>query len=223
MTVCKGNSNHFGRKKPVKNACFTPPHYWPKPHFAMQELHQYISSYFPVPSRDLEIIASQFRPLVLKKDAFFLKEDQYCDRMAFVRSGLLRVYRNVDGREVTQWISTQGYFITDLASFVFHTPGRWNIQALADCELFCIDRNAYEALGANVPKWAELDKRFIARCFVLMEERIFSHLHLSAEARYQRLLEQSPELFNLVPLQYLASMMGMTPETLSRIRARMIS
>jgi len=190
----------------------------------MQELNQYIKSYFPVPPADLEEIARQFKPVELRKDAFFLKEEQYCDRMAFVRSGLLRVYRYApDGKEVTQWISTQGYFITDLASFVFDTPGRWNIQALSDCELFCINRKAYQGLSATVPKWAELDKLFIARCFIMLEERIFSHLHLSAEARYQKLMADSPELFNLVPLQYLASMMGMTPETLSRIRAKMIS
>lgn len=189
----------------------------------MQALNNYIKTYFPVPPADLEEIARQFKPLALKKDDFFLKEDQYCDRLAFIGSGLMRIYRYADGKEVTQWISSAGYFVTDLASFVFDTPGRWNIQALTDCELFSIDRRAYQGLNASIPKWAELDKLFIARCFIMLEERVFTHLHLSAEARYQKLMEQSPELFNLVPLQYLASMMGMTPETLSRIRAKMIS
>ena len=183
------------------------------------ELLDYVKSYFPVPATELQTIAAAFRPATLNKDAFFLKEGKHCHQIAFLRSGLVRIYRMADdGREVTQWVSTQGYFVTDLASFVFDAPGRWNIQALTDCELYCIDRKDYLGLAKTVDKWLELDKLFIARCFIILEERIYQHLHLSAEARYQQLMAQQPELFNLVPLQYLASMLGMTPETLSRIR-----
>jgi CRP-like cAMP-binding protein len=190
----------------------------------MSELQQYIQSYFPVSKEDLDSIAAAFKETTLEKDDFFLREGQYCDRIAFIRSGLIRIYRlTEDGREVTQWISTPGYFVTDLASFVFDAPGRWNIQALSDCSLFSIDRASYHAIAKSVPKWPELDKHFIARCFILLEERVFRHLHLSAEDRYRELMEQNPELFNQVPLQYLASMMGMTPETLSRLRKKSIS
>lgn len=188
----------------------------------MNELATYIQLYFPVAADELAAIAAQFRPDTLERGAYFLKQGRYCDRMAFLSSGLLRIYREVDGKEITQWISTQGYFVTDLASFVFQTPGRWNIQALTDCELYVIDRDNYQSLGKAIPRWQELDKLFVAKCFVMLEERMFSHLHMTAEERYHRLLRESPELFNQVPLQYLASMIGMTPETLSRLRSKQL-
>ncbi len=188
----------------------------------MHELATYIKLFFPVAEDELAAIAGQFRPLEFAKGDYFLKQGRYCDRLAFITSGLIRLYREVDGKEVTQWISSKGYFVTDLASFVFQTPGRWNIQALTDCTLYSIDRTAYQNLNQTIPKWQELDKLFVAKCFVMLEERIFSHLHMTAEERYHRLLADSPELFNQVPLQYLASMIGMTPETLSRLRSKQL-
>ncbi|HMR42534.1 MAG TPA: Crp/Fnr family transcriptional regulator [Saprospiraceae bacterium] len=186
----------------------------------MHTLDTYIQTYFHVPQDDLQVIASKFKLVELRKEEYFLREGKFCDRLAFVRSGLLRISRNVDGKEVTQWISTEGYFVTDLASFVFDTPGRWDIQALTDCELFSIDRQSYLGLADSIPRWKDLDKLFIARCFILLEERIFSHLHMTAGERFQKLMSENPELFNQVPLQYLASMLGMTPETLSRLRKK---
>jgi CRP/FNR family transcriptional regulator, anaerobic regulatory protein len=174
----------------------------------MNELANYIKSYFAVASDDLLEIATRFKPVELKKGNFFLRQEGVCDRLAFIQSGLMRVYRCVGDREVTQWVSTKGYFITDLASFIFETPARWNIQALTDCELFSIDQTAYRALGKIIPDWTELDKR------------IFNHLYMSAEERYNDLFSKQPEIFNQVSLQYLASMLGMTPETLSRLRAK---
>ncbi len=188
----------------------------------MQELAAYIQNFFAVAPNELDTIASKFIPVEIAKNDFFLKQGRYCDRLAFITSGLMRIYREVEGKEVTQWISSPGYFVTDLASFVFQLPGRWNIQALTDCTVYSIDRNTYLNLGKEIPKWQELDKLFVAKCFVMLEERMFSHLHMTAEERFHRLLAESPELFNQVPLQYLASMIGMTPETLSRMRNKQL-
>jgi hypothetical protein len=68
-----------------------------------------------------------------------------------------------------------------------------------------------------------LEKQFIAKCFLVLEDRVFSFLSLSSEERYNLLFESKKELFNQVPLNYIASMLGMTPETLSRIRKRQVS
>ena len=86
--------------------------------------------------------------------------------------------------------------------------------------MYTIDQGDYKNIGRIVPNWHELEKLFIARCFIYIEERIFSLLSLSSEERYKWLFEQQRDLFNQVPLQYLASMLGMTPETLSRIRRK---
>ena len=91
----------------------------------MTALHTYISSYFGIaqPS-DLDIIAELFKPTALKKGEYFLHTGKQCDRLSFIESGMLRIFVNTDGKEVTQWISTKGYFVTDLSSMVFKTPTR---------------------------------------------------------------------------------------------------
>jgi len=110
----------------------------------------------------------------------------------------------------------------DLSSFVFDTTSRLSIQALTDTEVYSITKADYKKIGALVPKWHELEKLFIVRCFIMPEERIFSHLSMTAEERYDYFFENNRELFNQVPLQYIASMLGMTPETFSRIRKKQL-
>lgn len=189
----------------------------------MTELEQYIKSYFGLSKDELTKIASFFQPSELAKGDYYLKSGRFCDKMSFIKSGLLRVYVTTEDKEVTQWISSKGFFVTDLSSFIFQTTARWNIQALTDCELYTIDRKEYLQLGKHVPHWHELEKLFIAKCFTMLEDRVFCLLSMSAEERYQLLFKQQKELFNQVPQQYLASMCGMTPETFSRIRKRLSS
>ncbi|HVM86809.1 MAG TPA: Crp/Fnr family transcriptional regulator [Puia sp.] len=186
----------------------------------MTELEKYIQTYFGVTKDDLHKIISLFKPLELKKGEHFLKTGNLSNRLGFVQSGLIREYVSFNGKEVTKWISTNGYFVVDLASFLFRQPARWNIQALTECELFVIDGSDYHAIKEHVAKWEELEKLFIAKCFIVLEDRILQHLAMSAEERYQQLFNFNKDLFNQVPLQYLASMLGITPETLSRLRKK---
>ena len=189
----------------------------------MTELENHIQTHFGFSQDDLGKISNFFRPLTLRKGDFYLRSGAYSNRLGFVQSGIVREFLIVGDREVTKWISTKGYFVVDLSSFIFHQPARWNLQALTDCELYVIDRSNYEQIGNVVPRWHELEKLFIAKCFTVLEERVVAHLSLTAEERYQQLFNFNKELFNLVPLQYLASMLGMTPETLSRIRKKAAS
>lgn len=187
----------------------------------MTALENYIRSFITLKSGELEVIQAHLVPAAISKGEYFSKRGRVCDKLIFIVSGYLRVFVETEDREVTQWISCPGGFVTDLSSFIFQTPGRWNMQALTDCELLEISREEYDQLCKSLPAWKDLDRLFIVKCFAFMEERIFSHLHMSSEERFNQLMKTQPELFNLVPLQYLASMLGMTPETLSRLRKRM--
>jgi CRP-like cAMP-binding protein len=185
------------------------------------ELEKYIQSYFGIPENTLKEISAFFHPQSLLKGDYFLKEGRYSYQLGFIQSGIVREFLTDDkGREVTKWIATKGYFVVDIASFLFHQPARWNLQALTDCEILVIKKENYAKIGQFVPQWQELEKLFIARCFTILEQRIVTHLSLSSEERYQLFFEHNSELFNQVPLQYLASMLGMTPETFSRIRKK---
>lgn len=183
-------------------------------------LKQSILTVFGVNASELEQMLVFFKPMELKKGDFFLKSGQYAQLMGFLQSGLLREYIEVEDKEVTKWISTPGYFIVDLSSYLFESPARWNIQALSDCKLLVINKSDYQQMGRQISKWPILEKLFIARCFTVLEDRVLAHLSLDAAARYARFFAYNPDLFNQAPLQYLASMLGMTPETFSRIRKK---
>lgn len=184
------------------------------------KISTYIQSTFHLPPGEEAQISAFFKPLTLKRNDFLLKENQFAQYLCFVESGWMREFYYHDGREITKWISGPGYFIVDLASFLFEKPARVNLQALTDCELFAISKTDYARIAQVIPKWPEIEKIFIARCFTVLEERVMTHLSLSAEERYDAFFQYNPELFNLVPLQFLASMLGMTPETFSRIRKK---
>jgi len=186
----------------------------------MAELEKYIREYFGVADEELAVISGLFKPSKLNKGDYFLKAGQYGDKLSFIKNGLFRIYAYKDDKEITQWIASPGYFITELGSLIFNQPARFYIQALTDAELYTIYKDDYNSLSQLVPKWPQLEKCFIAKCFIMLEDRVFTHLSMSAEERYRLLFEQNKELFNQVPLQFIASMLGMTPETFSRIRAK---
>ena len=189
----------------------------------MTELEQNIKYYLGIiQSEELNKISSLFKLTNLKKGDYLLKTGKQSDKLCFIQSGLLRMYVITEDKEVTQWISTKGYFSTDLASFFFETPSRWTIQALVDSELYTITKDDYKKIGEIVPNWNELEKIFIVKCFTILEDRVFSHLSMTAEERYQNFFENNKDLFNQVPLQYIASMLGMTAETFSRIRKKQL-
>lgn len=185
----------------------------------MTALATYVRDTFSLSDPQLiDEICSYFKCKTLERGEFLIQEGQTCHVMCFVKSGLLRIFAHGDGKEITQWISTPGYFTTEVASFMFQYPSRFNIQALVDCELYSIQREDYNQLAEVIPTWNQIEKRFLIHCFITLENRVFNHLSLTATERYQQFYETHKTLWNQVPLQYIASMLGMTPETFSRIR-----
>ena len=177
-----------------------------------------IQAYLGLDKDNAKLICELFKPESIKKGEFFLKAGHYSSRLSYITSGYFRMYIDLNDKEVTQWIGYPNSFITDLSSLVFDNISRFNIQAITDCEIYSLPKSIYAQMGNHVPNWHKIEKLFIAKCFTMLEDRVTSHLSMSAQERYQMLYERDKSLFNHVPLQYLASMLGMSPETLSRIR-----
>ena len=112
----------------------------------MKEIESYIENYFGIKGKSLSSVARLFNNTELQKNDYLLKINQYAKNIHFVKTGYLRVFAyNATGeKEITQWISNEGMFLTDLSSFMFNAPSRWNIQALSDCELYTISKEDYE-------------------------------------------------------------------------------
>ena len=189
----------------------------------MTELETYIKSYFGVSENSLKNMALLFEETSLKRNDFFCQKNKPCSQLSFIKSGCLRVFNQTENKEVTQWVSMQGEFVTDLSSLIFNNPARWNIQAVTDCEFYTISKTNYADIAEHVPEWPTLEKLFLAKCFLTLEDRVYSFLSMSAEERYEMFINHKKQLFNQIPHHYIASMLGMTPETLSRIRKKSIS
>ncbi len=186
----------------------------------MSQLENHIIETFGFSQDEFESIRDFFQPKALKKGDFFLQEGQYVKQMGFVENGILREFLYTNDKEVTKWFSTSGYFAMDLAGFLFDQKSKVNYQALTDVELLTLSKANYNKLSSEIGRWDKLEKMFLTKCFTVLENRVVSHLSLSAEERYHQFFAFNPGLFNQVPLNYIASMLGMTPETLSRIRKK---
>jgi CRP-like cAMP-binding protein len=186
----------------------------------MSKLKKYIIETFGFTESEFQKIKDFFQPKKIPKGEYFLKEGQYVRQMGFVESGILREFLFVNDKEVTKWFSTSGYFAVDLAGFLFDENSKVNYQAISDVEILVISKENYNKISTKVSRWDKLEKMFLAKCFTVLENRVVSHLALSAEERYSQLFAFNPTLFNEVPLNQIASMLGMTAETLSRIRKK---
>ena len=186
----------------------------------MSELKKHIIQTFGFTESEFQQIKEFFKPKVILEGDYFLKEGQYVKLMGFVEKGILREFLYVNDKEVTKWFSNSGYFAVDLSGFLFDKKSKVNYQAMTDVELLVISKEDYNKISARVPRWDKLEKMFLAKCFTVLENRLVSHLALNAEERYNQLFAFNPSLFNEVPLNQIASMLGMTAETLSRIRKK---
>jgi CRP/FNR family transcriptional regulator, anaerobic regulatory protein len=140
--------------------------------------------------------------------------------MAFVDSGILRIINKLDDSTTTMQLVFKDMFVTSLTSYVHQIPSIWTIEAITDCELLVIDRVNHYKLLNEYKSWLEIDNILLIKAYTDLEYRIFSQFHLSSEQRFRKLFNERPEIFNQVPLKHIASYLGITPETLSRLRKK---
>lgn len=183
-------------------------------------LKKCISEQVRISEEVLEDIVTRFKFQSIEAGEFFIEPGRVCRKMAFIHSGVLRVYNFAEDKEITLWIGGENRFITDLSSFINQEPARWFIEAVEPSKLLTISREDHYRLTDKYHEWIEFDNRLLTSAYTIIEQRMFSHLYMSAEERFQMLFETAPELFNRVPLKQIASMLAMTPETLSRLRAK---
>ena len=168
---------------------------------------------------ELVICKSFFTPKKLKKKQFLLQQGDVCNRMTFVESGALFSYStDAKGAQHVIQFAFEGWWISDLYSFFTQEPSTLNIEVLENAELLTIDREQHQQLLAQVPRYETYIRLLYQNAYIALQRRVESTIGLTAEEKYVRLLDQYPTILQRMPLNLIASYLGVTPETLSRIR-----
>ena len=175
-------------------------------------------------TEEQQTIKAFFSPKKLRKKQYLLQEGDICKYMAFVEKGLLRSY-NVDDKGYEHMIqfAWEGWWISDTYSFLSGEPAAYNIDAIDDAELLLISLPDFEEMTLKVPKMERYFRILFQNNIVSKERRLLSSITYSAEEKYLKLSETNPELIQRIPQNLIASYLGITPETLSRIRKHLLN
>ncbi|MHC2992163.1 cyclic nucleotide-binding protein [Pontibacter sp. HJ8] len=175
----------------------------------------------PLTNQEQEQIKAYLTPKKLRKRQYLLQEGDVCKTIAFVEKGALREYAIENGSEHIIQFAIEGWTISDLLSFLTGEPATYNIDALEDAELVLISRSAHEELLQKQPKYETYIRLLITSAYIALQRRLTSNISLPIEERYTTFTETYPDIAQRVPQHMIASFMGVTPETLSRIRKKM--
>ena len=172
---------------------------------------------------DLQKCKNYFIPKKIRKRQYTLQEGDVCNRSIFIEKGSLYSYTIDDkGTQHVIQFAFEGWWIGDLYSFLTGEPSKMNIEALEDSDVLTIERQDHFKLLSEVPKYETYYRILFQDAYVALQRRVSITIGLSAEEKYQRLLNQYQSFINRVPLHLIASYLGVSPETLSRIRKQML-
>ena len=178
----------------------------------------------PLIPEEVEIIKTYLTPKKLRKKQYLLQEGDVCRSVAFVEKGALKEYSvDENGNEQIIQFATEGWTISDLYSFLTGEPATYNIDAVEDTELVLINKSAHEELLSKLSKYESYIRLQVTGAYLALQKRLTAVLSLSPEERYNNLLQLYPDLVQRFPQHMIASHMGLTPETLSRIRRKLRS
>ena len=160
-------------------------------------------------------------PKKLRKRQYLLQEGDVCKTIAFIEKGALREY-SIDeaGAEHIVQFGLEGWYISDMYSFLTGEPATYSIDAIEDAELVLITHEAYEEMLKAVPKFETLMRVNITGAYLALQRRLTATVQDNLESRYQAFIRTYPNIVQRVPQHMIASYLGATPETLSRIRKR---
>lgn len=163
-------------------------------------------------------IAAAFTFKEIAKGDFFSEEGKTSKYLGFVEKGFLQYFIILDGEEKTTYSAGENSFVASLVSFLKQTPAKENIRALTDTHLWIIERPKLRQLQNDIPAFKTFYVELLEWQICCIDESRLDAIILTAQQRYEKMLEKEPALIQQIPLQYLASILGVTPRHLSRIR-----
>ena len=187
----------------------------------LEQLISNIKTYFPISSDAQQAIRDNLEKLVLPKNEYLVTERKVCRNLYFLEQGALRGYYMLDGKEITNWFGFENDFVTSFQSFITGAPAAENIQLLEGSVLWSISKEKLTSLFNQFHEIERLVRIAYEKYYLRLEERFVNAQFKTAAELYESLIQRSPHILERVPLGMIASYLGISQETLSRIRGRL--
>jgi len=186
----------------------------------MNKFFETLKQISPLSEEAIDAFAAVVETLELPKGHLLIKAGMVCNYIYFIEEGLTRTFYYKDGKDITDWISAEGSFAASVVSFITRQPDIRNVELLEPSCICAVSYNNLEHLYVQYHEIERLGRLLVSFGLVQLQQR-FDDLHFaSAQERYVKLMNTQPSLINRVPLGMIASYLGITQETLSRIRAK---
>jgi CRP-like cAMP-binding protein len=186
----------------------------------MKDLLNYLDKFHPLGDALQNHLLQVVQTREVRKKDFLLRAGRVCESIYFIREGLLRCFYVSHGNEVCSWFMTEGDVAVSVESFFCQKPSYENIEALESSVLYSISHTELQFIYDNFPEFNYIGRLLTEKYYTLSEQRLFSMRMQRAPERYTYLMNYHPHLIRRVPATHLASYLGITLETLSRIKSR---
>lgn len=181
-----------------------------------------IADFIDLTLEEKEYFISVLQTKKIRKRQYHVQAGDTCRYECYVVKGCLRQYYvDETGMEHTIMFAIEDWWTSDMYGLITGKPALTNIEAMEDSELLLIEKNDFEELLAKVPKFERLFRIKLQRAFIAHQRRIIENMSMPAEQRYLNFIEQFPAMEQRLPLKHIASYLGITPESLSRIRKQL--
>ena len=177
-----------------------------------------IKEVYPLSGPAQAKLVKELQALHLPKGYVLVREGTISSHLYFLEKGIGRAYYNHDGKEITFWLGAEGSFISSYNGYIAGKPGYGTIELLEDSTIYAVEQPAIQALFLQNLELANWGRKLAELELIKTEQLLMSHLFKTAQEKYQDLITQQPDLLQRVQLGHIASYLGVTQVTLSRIR-----
>ena len=183
-------------------------------------LPELLQAVYPLPDTSLQQVLALAEEVTLPKGSLVVRDDQFAHHLYVLRRGLARAYARRDDHEVTFWFFEPGDLLVSIRGYTEHALSYETIELLEDSDLFRLPMHSFQQLYATDVHLANWGRVLVERCWLQTEQQLIARQFRTAAERYADLLQQRPHLVQRVALGHIASYLGVTQTTLSRVRAQ---
>jgi CRP-like cAMP-binding protein len=188
----------------------------------VESLRQFLNSISPLSLAQWQMAEDAFVKEELKRGQFFVREGEICQKIGFGEKGLCKLFYRVDGEERVMLFFQENQFMTDYFSFLTQTPSIRPVQAIEDTVVYSLSHIRLQKLYEADPVWQKIGRILAEQSYLFAVQRSNRLIHDDFDTRFLTFLREYPSLWHRVPQYLIASFLQMTPETLSRVKRRLM-